>query len=88
MGAMSFEQFQESMTVVSDPSQPEGERLLCYGGFIHQPSADLNVEEILHIVSRGDGTFYLQIGNMEYVSELVELEHILYEWALDEYWIN
>jgi hypothetical protein len=88
VGAMSFDQFQKSMTVVRDPSRPEDEKLLCYGDYIHQLEEGLDIEETLHIVSRGDGTFYLQIGNMEYISELAELERILYKWALDEYWID
>jgi hypothetical protein len=88
VSAMSFEQFQSSMTVIEDTAQPGSEKLLCYGGCVNQLGLDFNAEETLYIVSREDGTFYLQIGNMEYASNLLELEHILYKWAVSEYWMT
>lgn len=47
-----------------------------------------NWEEILHIRKSDDGTFCLQIGNTLHRGALAELEVKLYEWAMDEGWLD
>jgi hypothetical protein len=84
---MSIDQFRASMTIIDDVSLLTEEKILCYGGFTIKLGEALNIDDLLHIVQRSDKTFYLQIGNMEYISELSELEQILYEWAKHEEWI-
>lgn len=87
MAPMSIAQFRASMTIIDDVSPLTEQKIFCYGGFTIKHDEAFNIEELLHIVQRQDKTYYLQIGNMEYISGLSELEQILYDWAKHEEWI-
>ena len=40
--------------------------------------------EVLHIVRRSDGSFYLEIANLLHEGSLDVLEETLFSWAFDE----
>jgi hypothetical protein len=70
-----------------DPEGP-GEKVFSYWNNESVTYDMCNREEMLHIVRRPDSTFYLQIGNQLQEGQLEVLERALYEWALDEGWLD
>ena len=67
----------------ADPESP-GERVFSYWNNESVTHESCDREEVLHIVRRHDGTFYLQIANLVQEGTLEELEAALHAWALDE----
>jgi hypothetical protein len=84
----SIEDFRSSLVVIS--SQPGSLKNEIYTYWNNHYLADWprNAEEILHIVQEADELFYLEIGNLVHRGSLRELEQILYEWAMDEGWLD
>jgi hypothetical protein len=89
MAATSFRDFKDTLQIIPLASGNSGEKLYTYWNNkgIMAP-APVDPDEIIHIVQRLDGSFCLTISNCIFEGELEDLEIKLYEWALDEGWLD
>ena len=65
-----------------------GEKVFSYWNNEAVTRESCDREEVLHIVRRHDGTFYLQIANLVREGTLEELGEALHAWALGEGWFK
>lgn len=87
--ATSFRDFKETLRVIAPASTDSGNKLYTYWNNTSiDLSATVDLDEIIHIAQRPDGSFFLTIANCIFEGELEDLEIKLYEWALDEGWLD
>lgn len=87
--ATSFRDFKETLRVIALASTDSGNKLYTYWNNTSiDMSAPVDLDEIIHITQRPDGSFFLTIANCIFEGELEDLEMRLYEWALDEGWVD
>lgn len=89
VAATSFRDFKDTLRVIALASMDSGDKLYTYWNNTSiDLSAPLDLDEIIHITQRADGSFYLAIANCIFEGGLEDLEMKLYEWALDEGWLD
>ena len=88
MAAASLSEFRGTLRLTWIDAEGRGEKVFSYWNNEAVTHESCDREEILHIVRRHDGSFYLQIANQLQEATLEELEENLYAWALDEGWLD
>ena len=88
MKRVSVEQFRATLKISVDEQKAPGEVIYSYWNNQLASSTCCNIEEVLHIMRRSDGLFYLEIGNLVHTASLAILEEKLFEWARDEGWLD
>lgn len=88
MTVPSIEEFRSSLRLTWESPDNPGELIFSYWNNASATSSSCDAEEVLHINRRRDGSFHLQIANLVHTGTLEELEEILYDWALDEGWLD
>jgi hypothetical protein len=88
MAASSLSEFRATLRLTWVDAEGLGEKVFSYWNNESVTQELCDKEEVLHIVRRSDGTFYLQIANLVQDGTLEELEEVLYGWALDEGWLE
>lgn len=88
MAAASLADFRATLKVTWIDPDGRGEKVFSYWNNQSVTHELCDREEVLHLVRRADGAFYLQIANQLQEGPLEELEEALYEWARDEGWID
>lgn len=88
MAAVSLSEFRAMIRLTWDDAEGRGEKVFSYWNNEAVTHESCDREEVLHIVRRHDGTFYLQIANLVQEGTLEELEEALHAWALDEGWFE
>lgn len=88
MTAVTLSQFRATLRLTWVDAEGRGEKVFSYWNNESVTHDLCNREEVLHIVRRSDGSFYLQIANQLQEGALEELEAALFEWALDEGWFD
>lgn len=89
MATTSFRDFKDTLRVIPLVSKDNGDKLYTYWNNTSiDASVPADLDEIIHIAQRSDGSFCLTIANCIYEGELEDLEIKLYEWALDEGWLD
>lgn len=88
MAPVTLAQFRATIRLTWLDAEGRGEKVFSYWNNESVTHDLCNREEVLHIVRRSDGSFYLQIANQLQVGGLEELEETLYAWALDEGWLE
>jgi hypothetical protein len=88
MSPVTFKKFRATLRLSCIDSEGHGEKVFSYWNNESVTYDMCNREEVLHIVRRTDGSFYLQIGNQLHEGQLDELERALFEWAQDEGWFD
>jgi len=86
--ATTLEVFRATLKLTWEDSSLSGEKIFSYWNNEQVTHDHCDREEVLHIVRRPDGYFYLQIANLIQEGNLEELEELLYKWALDEGWLD
>jgi|694.fasta_scaffold07072_3 hypothetical protein len=88
MPVATVDDFRRTLIIFKEESSTGGDELHTYWNNRSANSVSLDKEELLHIKKRGNGEFFLEIGNMHYQGSLRMLEQMLYEWALEEGWLE
>lgn len=88
MPVATLDDFRSTLIIFKAESSTSGDELYTYWNNHSASPVSLDREELLHITKRGDGQFFLEIGNMHYQGSLRLLEQKLYEWALEEGWLD
>ncbi len=88
MAPVTLAQFRATLRLTWVDAEGRGEKVFSYWNNEAVTHESCDREEVLHIVRRHDGTFYLQIANLVQEGSLEELEDDLYGWALDEGWLE
>jgi hypothetical protein len=89
MAILTLQDFRDTLLVIPVAGEGRDETIYTYWNNRNIELCDaLNLEEVLHVVKRADGSFYLQIANLIYEGKLEDLEEKLYQWAIDEEWLN
>ena len=88
MAAVTLSQFRATLRLAWVDAEGRGEKVFSYWNHESVTHDLCNREEVLHIVRRSDGSFYLQVANLVQEGTLEELEEVLYGWALDEGWLE
>jgi len=88
MQTVSIDQFRATLKVSHDTVGDEQEEVYTYWNNQLVSATYCNREEVLHIAKRLDGSFYLEIGNILHSGSLSLLEEKLFEWAMDEGWLD
>jgi|688.fasta_scaffold604776_2 hypothetical protein len=89
MAKTSFRDFKDTLRVISLASGSSGDKLYTYwNNSSIDASSPIDLDEIIHITQRTDGSFCLAIANCIFEGDLEDLEIKLYEWALDEGWLD
>ena len=88
MAAVSLSEFRATLRLTWVDAEGCGEKVFSYWNNEAVNPESCDREEVLHIVRRHDGTFYLQIANLVQEGTLEELEAALHAWALDEGWFE
>jgi hypothetical protein len=88
MAAASLSEFRATLRLTWVDAEGRREKVFSYWNNKAVTNESCDREEVLHIVRRHDGTFYLQIANLVQEGSLEELEEVLYGWALDEGWLE
>jgi hypothetical protein len=88
MTAVTLSQFRATLRLTWVDAEGRGEKVFSYWNNESVTHDLCNREEVLHIVRRFDGSFYLQIANQLQEGGLEELEAALFEWAQDEGWFD
>ena len=88
MSAVSLSEFRATLRLTWIDAEGRGEKVFSYWNNEAVTRESCDREEVLHIVRRHDGTFYLQIANLVQEGTLEELEAALHAWALDEGWFE
>ena len=89
MTAASLKDFRDSLRIIPLATVGGAEKLYTYWNNDNLDSPKTaSLDEVIHIVQREDGSFYLQIANCITEGRLEELEAKLYAWALDEGWLD
>ena len=88
MSAVSLSEFRATLRLTWIDAEGRGEKVFSYWNNEAVTPESCDREEVLHIVRRHDGTFYLQIANLVQEGTLEELEAALHAWALDEGWFE
>lgn len=88
MARVSLSEFRATLRLTWVDPEGRGEMIFSYwnNGSVTHELCDR--EEVLNIIRRADGSFYLQIANLLHKGSLEELEEALYEWAKDEGWFD
>jgi hypothetical protein len=84
---VTLEAFRASLKLTWESPSLAGEKIFSYWNNSEVTSSNCDIEQVLHIMRRADGSFVLQIANLFHEDSLERLEEILYSWALDEGWI-
>ena len=88
MAAVSLSEFRATLRLTWVDAEGRGEKVFSYWNNESVTHESCDREEVLHIVRRHDGTFYLQIANLVQDGTLERLEEMLYTWAMDEGWFK
>lgn len=88
MAVASLSEFRATLRLTWVDAEGRGEKVFSYWNNESVTQELCDREEVLHIVRRPDGTFYLQIANLVQDGTLEELEEALYTWAMDEGWFK
>jgi hypothetical protein len=88
MSIATVDDFRSTLMIIKEESSMSGDELYTYWNNRSASPVSLGREELLHIKKRSDGAFFLEIGNMQYQGSLKVLEQKLYEWALEEGWLE
>ncbi len=88
MAAVTLSQFRATLRLTWVDTEGRGEKVFSYWNNESVTHDLCNREEVLHIVRRPDGSFYLQIANQLQEGGLEELEEALFEWAQAEGWLD
>jgi hypothetical protein len=88
MTGVTLSQFRATLRLTWVDTEGRGEKVFSYWNNESVTHDLCNREEVLHIVRRSDGSFYLQIANQHQEGGLEELEEALFEWARDEGWFD
>jgi hypothetical protein len=88
MATVTLIEFRATLRLTWVDAEGCGEKVFSYWNNESVTQETCDREEVLHIVRRPDGTFYLQIANLVWEGSLEELEEALYAWALDEGWFE
>ena len=88
MNQVSLAEFRSTLKLTWVASDGTGEKIFSYWNNESVTSDVCDREEVLHLVRRADGSFYLQIANTLQEGTLEELEQELYEWAANEGWLD
>ena len=88
MAEISLDQFRFSLQVIHLQGERSEELAFVYWNSKRLNSPSMLQDDVLTIIRRFDGSFYLEIGNMQHVGELFALEKILFDWALEEGWLE
>jgi hypothetical protein len=88
MAPVTLAQFRATLRLTWIDAEGREEKVFSYWNNESVTHDLCNREEVLHIVRRSDGSFYLQIANQLQEATLEELEENLYAWALDEGWLD
>jgi hypothetical protein len=88
MKVPSIEDFRGTLRLTWESRDSPGVLIFSYWNNGAVTSSSCDTEEILHINRGRDGSFHLQIANLVHKGTLEELERILYDWALDEGWLE
>ena len=86
VAAVSLAEFRATLRLTWADSEGRGEKVFSYWNNESVTHDLCDREEVLHIVRRPDGSFYLQIANQLREGALEGLEEALFEWARDEGW--
>jgi len=86
--AATLKAFRATLKLTWEDQSLDGDKIFSYWNNWATTSNQCDMEEVLHIIRRIDGTFYLQIANQLYEGKLEELEEILFEWARCEGWLK
>jgi hypothetical protein len=84
MAEASLPQFRFSLQVVHLQGESSEELAFTYWNSKRLNNSSALQDDLLVIMRRLDGSFYLEIGNIYHEGELSDLEIILYNWALGE----
>lgn len=88
MSDISIGEFRATLKVSRGDMDVGGEEIYSYWNNQSADRTHFDLEEVLHITRKTDGSFYLEIGNLLHHGTLEELEEILFEWAQDEGWFT
>ena len=86
MAGVSLDQFRFSLQVIHLQGEKHHELAFVYWNSKRLSSPSTLQDDILVIMRRFDGSFYLEIGNLVHVDTLNALEEKLFAWAVDEGW--
>lgn len=86
--AATLKAFRATLKLTWEGPSLNGDKIFSYLNNAAVTSSQCDIEEVLHIKRRADGSFVLQIANLLHEGSLEALEEILYNWALDEGWIE
>lgn len=84
MPGASLSDFRSTIRLTWIDQDGRGEKVFSYWNNQAVTPSACEREEVLHIVRRPDGSFYLEIANIVRSGTLEELELFLYQWAKDE----
>ena len=87
LSSVSIADFRKTLKIRKSDLAIYGEDVYSYWNNKPIDSPCPGLEEVLHIRRKGDGSFYLEIGNILHHGSLAELEEKLFEWARDEGWL-
>lgn len=88
MSQVSLAEFRATLKLTWADPDGTGEKIFSYWNNQSVTSDACDREEVLHLIRRSDGSFYLQIANTLQEGSLEELEQALYQWAADEGWLE
>lgn len=88
MAVISLSEFRATLRLTWVDAEGRGEKVFSYWNNEAVTHDMCNREEVLHIIRRFDGSFYLQIANQLLEGGIEELEAALFAWALDEGWLD
>ncbi len=80
----TLEAFRSTLKLTWEDASTDRSKIFSYWNNAATTSRQCDLEEVLHIKRRPNGTFFLQIANLLHEGSLERLEEILYRWALDE----
>lgn len=88
MAAVTLNEFRATLRLTWKDAEGNGEKVFSYWNN-ESVTSDLCVrEDVLHLIRRANGSFYLEIANIIQEGALEELEEALYDWARDEGWLD
>ncbi len=88
MAAVTLSEFRATLRLTQVDDEGRGEKVFSYWNNESVTSKLCPREDVLHLIRRANGSFYLEIANIVQEGSLEELEEALYEWASDEGWLN
>lgn len=88
MAAVTLIEFRATLRLTWVDADGRGEKVFSYWNNESVTSRLCVREDVLHLIRRANGSFYLEIANIIQEGSLEELEEALYEWARAEGWLD